>query len=66
MCPAVRVNHVFEISPTSFELGDVTITPACPDTGVSVRLVSHEMRQGQVATLYSLIHTLCHTACSFH
>jgi len=57
MCPSVRVDHVFHLNPDPFEImqsdcaNTVTVTAPCANTGpgpISVRLLSREVRQGQV------------------
>jgi hormone-sensitive lipase len=57
ICPSVRVNHVFTLAPDAFDMmrsdgsETITVTAPCANTGpapVCVRLLSHDLRQGQV------------------
>ena len=60
VCPAVQVDEVFHLGPDAFDMAsadgsdDVTITPPCAHTGpapVQVRLISYQLREGQVCML---------------
>lgn len=61
MYPNVQVDEVFHLGPDAFEMlsvngEEITITPPCAHTGpapVQVRLLSYQLREGQVSRLIS-------------
>lgn len=64
MCPAVAIDEIIQLKAKSFEVAlvqsekTVVITPPCAHTGpgpVNVRLISYQLREGQVWNAFILI-----------